>query len=100
MRGHKREDARGNKKNVSHEKSRDGKRAHLRAAAHESLNTSPNPGNFVGGIRSYSSSKISLLVPREQVTGERHSQDEPEKHESGKPEQLAPTFVRSVDVGL
>src|ERR1700726_4085193 len=100
MRGYKCEDACGNKKNVGYEKPRDRERTHLRATTHQALEALPNQGNFTDGVGSYSSGKISPLVPGKQVAGEGHRQDQTEENASREPEQLAPPFVRPADEGL
>src|SRR5580692_11612851 len=100
MRGHQREDARRDKKNVGHEKPRDGKGTHLRTTAHQAFYALTNPGNFAHRVGPYGGGKIGSLVPREQVAGECHGQDETEKYASGEPKKLAPSFVRSIDKRL
>src|ERR1700693_932220 len=100
MRSYKREDKGRDQKNMGYKKPRDRERAHLRAAADQTLNALANPGNFTDGISSYSGGKISSLVPGKQVASEGHSQNQAEEQAPREPKKLAPPFVRSVDVGL
>src|ERR1700730_5408632 len=100
MRSHEREDARRNKKNVRHEKTRDRESAHLSTTAHQALDALPNPGNLTDGVGSHGGGKIGFLVPGKQITGECHCHYQTEKGASGEPKKFAPSLVRSVDVSL
>src|SRR5580658_4515605 len=91
--GHKCEDACGDKENMGHKKSRDGKRTHLRATTHQALDALSDPGNFAGRVGSHSSGKIGSLIPGQQVTSESHRQHQTEEHASREPKELAASFV-------
>ena len=100
VRGDQREDARGNQEYVRDEKARNGERAHVRAAAHQAFEAFADQGNFADGVGADGGGEIGFLVPREQVAGESHAQNQHEEHAAGKPEQFAAAFVGAVDICL
>src|ERR1700676_2030949 len=93
-------DQRRNKENVGYEKTRYRECAHLRSTAHHPFDALANPGGFAYRICSYCGCEIGPLVPGKQVPSKSHRKDQAEEHASRQPKQLAPAFVRSVDIRL
>src|ERR1700722_1512016 len=100
VRRHQNKNARRNQKNVSDKEARDGERAHVGAAANQTLQTFTHERDFADCVGSHGGGEVGALVPGEQVAGEGHGEDESEENATGEPKQFAAAFVGAVDVGL
>ena len=100
MRRDERDEHRWNNKDMRNEKSRDSKRTHLVAASHETFQARADERNVRRHIRPNSRGEVSLLVPRQQITSERHGQHEREQHATRNPKQLAPALISTVEISL
>ena len=81
-------------------KSRNGKRSHFVAAAHETLQPSTDKRHVGCHVRADGGGKVGFLVPRQQVSGKGHRQHQREEHAARNPEKFPATFVSAVEVSL
>ncbi len=87
-------------KNMKNVKSGDRQRSHRCAAPQEQSEAFPNDGHLPGDIRADGAGKIRLLIPRQEVSGERHPQDKKRERAARDPEKLAFPFVGPVEKRL
>jgi hypothetical protein len=91
---------RRNEKYVRDEKSRNGQSAHFIAAAHQTFEPGANERNICRHIRADCGREISLLIPRQEVSRERHGQHQGEQDAPGNPEKFPAPFVGAVKIRL
>ena len=93
MSADEREDGRRQQKDVRNEEARNRQRAEIVAAAYELLQPPADQRHLGEDVRADGGGEVRLLIPRQQVSRERHPEDQREQHAPGEPQQLSIPLV-------
>ena len=87
------EDRRRQQEDVRNEEARNRQRAEIVAAAYELLQPRADHRHLGEDVGADGGGEVRLLIPRQQVTGERHAEHQREEHAAGQPQQLSIALV-------
>ncbi len=85
---------------MRHKKARQCQRAHLVSAPHQAFERGTDQRHFARHVGPDGGGEVRFLVPRQQITGERHRQHQAKERAAGNPENFAAAFVRAVEKSL